>query len=274
MTIPRLHLFELEDQPWFPALVRDLATDYLEFTQARFELHRPAARLLGEALRATGSTTVIDLGSGGGGPVSAICRALTAEGLDVAFTLTDRFPNVAAFRRRAAECPGRLGFAPDPVDARAVPPSLRGFRTLFNAYHHFRPEDASEVLRDAARAGQPIGVFEIPERTLPMLLPMLVLTPLLVLLATPFIRPLTWPRLLCTYAVPLVPLTCWWDGVVSQLRAYTPEELERLAKSAGVENYRWTAGRVPLGSAPGGLTYLLGSPMPPERDSSVTREPS
>ena len=29
-------------------------------------------------------------------------------------------------------------------------------------------------------------------------------------------------RMLWTYPVPLVPLTCWWDGIVSQLRAYTP----------------------------------------------------
>jgi len=31
MTFPRLHLFELEDQPWFPGIVHDLATDYLRF---------------------------------------------------------------------------------------------------------------------------------------------------------------------------------------------------------------------------------------------------
>ena len=29
MGIPRLQLFELEDQAWFPGVVRDQATDYL-----------------------------------------------------------------------------------------------------------------------------------------------------------------------------------------------------------------------------------------------------
>jgi hypothetical protein len=31
MTFPRFHLFEFEYQPWFPGIVRDLATDYLCF---------------------------------------------------------------------------------------------------------------------------------------------------------------------------------------------------------------------------------------------------
>jgi hypothetical protein len=69
----------------------------------------------------------------------------------------------------------------------------------------------------------------IQERSAHALVPMVVFTPLLVLFATPFIRPFRWRRLLWTYLLPAVPLTCWWDGVVSQLRAYTVPELERLA---------------------------------------------
>jgi hypothetical protein len=259
VAIPRLHLFELEDQPWFPAVVRDLATDYLQFVQARFHLHRAAGHLLAGALRATGSERVVDLCSGGGGPVAALSEALAADGVQVVFTLTDRFPNLQAFRRRAEERPGAIAFAAEAVDARAVPDTLRGFRTLFNAFHHFRPAEGAAVLGDAVRARQPIGIFEIPDRTAGTLLPILVLTPLMVLLATPFIRPVSWGRLIWTYIVPLVPLTCWWDGVVSQLRAYTPAELEELTRALPA-GYRWHSGKVPLGSAPGALTYLLGYP--------------
>ena len=226
--------------------------------QAKFELHRPMARLLADPLRETGSERVVDLCSGGGGPVPALRRALAAEGVDVQFVLTDRYPNGAAFRQAAAEAPGGISFVEEPVDARSVPPALTGFRTLFNAFHHFHPEDGVAVLRDAARAGQPIGIFEIPERRPAMLLPMLFLTPVIVLLVTPLIRPFTLSRFLWTYLLPLVPLTCWWDGIVSQLRAYTPEELERLAKAVGIDGYRWRAGKVPIGSSPGSLTYLLG----------------
>jgi len=60
--------------------------------------------------------------------------------------------------------------------------------------------------------------------------------------------------------VPLVPLTCWWDGVVSQLRAYTFDELIGLDDDAAPDSYEWTAGRIALPSFPGHLTYLIGYP--------------
>ena len=41
VVLPRLQLFELEDFPWFPRAIRDLATDYLHFMETRFNLHQP-----------------------------------------------------------------------------------------------------------------------------------------------------------------------------------------------------------------------------------------
>jgi hypothetical protein len=274
MPLPRLHLFELEDQPWFPAVVRDLATDYLHFIESRLALHRPVVPLLAEALGLTNSDRVVDLCSGGAGPIPALAKDLAAEGLATRFTLTDRFPNLDAFRQMADTSPGAIDFVAEPVDARAVPRELTGFRTLFNSFHHFDPTDAVAVLRNAAEAGQPIGIFEIPDRRLGTLLPLFFLTPLMVWLTTPFIRPFRWRRLLWTYLIPLVPLTCWWDGIVSQLRAYTVAELEALASEVGVKDYTWRAGRVPIGSAPGWLTYLIGTPIGTPRESEPHTKPS
>ena len=42
----RLHLFELEDQSWFPSTIRDLATDYLQFIQTRFRIDRAMTPLI------------------------------------------------------------------------------------------------------------------------------------------------------------------------------------------------------------------------------------
>jgi len=259
MRLPRLHLFELEDQSWFPRVVRDLATDYLLFIEGTFRLDRPVMAPLVEALRASKAECVVDLCSGGGGPIALLHRALLAQGLDLRVTLTDRFPNLAAFRRIAAGSGGRITFVAEPVDARAVPRELRGFRTIFNSFHHFRPTQAKAVLRDAIDAGQPIGIFEIPERRVALILPLL-FTPLFVLLGTPFIRPFRWRRLFWTYLVPLVPLTCLWDGIVSQLRAYTVQELEALTEVVTPDTYAWRAGRVPIPSTPGHVTYLWGYP--------------
>src|SRR2546427_2704768 len=106
MILPRIHLFELEDQPWCPAIIRDLATDYLHFIETRFALHRPVLALLSEALQATRADHVVDLCSGGAGPIPALQKALAAEGLIVQFTLTDRFPNVCAFQQAAKDSHG------------------------------------------------------------------------------------------------------------------------------------------------------------------------
>src|SRR2546423_5028728 len=260
MILSRLHLFELEDQPWFPDLIRDLATDYLCFIQATFHLHRPIVPLLGEALRAGGHRHVVDCCSGGGGPVLEVQKALAVAGLETHVILTDRFPNLAAFERTAETSAGRVSFVAESVDARSVSNRLRGFRTIFNSFHHFTPSDAKKILRNAADAGQPIGIFEYPERSGLIILLTAILTPFMVAIATPFIRPFRWSRLFFTYLLPLVPLTCWWDGIVSQLRAYTVDELGSLAADAASNSWEWRAGTIALPKSPAHLTYLLGFP--------------
>jgi len=257
VPLPRLHLFELEDLSWFPSIIRDLATDYLHFMEMRFQLHEPVVPLLKRALEESRANVVVDLCSGAGGPVVALSEALRTAGLPVQFKLTDKYPNLSAFSSLSANHPA-ISYAAESVNAAQVPPELTGFRAIFNAFHHFDPAAARAVLQSAIDARQPIGIFEIPERTLATMIPLL-FTPLFVWIATPAIRPFRWSRLLWTYLIPLVPLTCWWDGIVSQWRAYTVDELLQL--TAALNGYKWEAGSVPIGSTPGNLTYLLGIPL-------------
>ncbi len=252
----RLHLFELEDQPWFPATIRDLATDYLQFIQTRFRLDRAMAPLIRRALQESGATRIVDLCSGGSGPLLLLVKDLAAAGMPVRATLTDLFPNAPAFEKIAGASGGLIDFEPEPVDARAVPAGLAGLRTIFNGFHHLKPADARAVLHAAAAAGQPMAIFEVSERS-PRTLPVL-LTPLFVWLVTPWMRPMTWRRLLWTYPLPLVPLTCLWDGIVSQLRAYTPAELRQMCQ--GSRPMTWEVGQIPIAKGRGRLTYLIGFP--------------
>lgn len=256
--IPRLHLVELEDESWFPTRIRDYATDYLRFVEAKLAMHRPIAEILAGALEATRADRIVDLCSGGAGPIPALAADLAEDGLPVRFTLTDRYPNLAAFEAVARDSQGTIEFVGEPVDARSVPRHLAGFRTLFNAFHHFRPADAEAILRDAAEAGQPIAVIDTADRRPASILGIMLLTPIMVQLTAPMIRPFSWGRLFWTYFVPLVGLTCWWDGIVSQLRAYTPAEMERLAAGAQAAGYEWQVGQKSFGPGPGRLTYVLG----------------
>lgn len=253
----RLHLIELEDQAWFPATVRDLATDYLQFAQTATGIHRAMTPLIRDALAASGVTRIVDLCSGGSGPLIAVIHDLRESGVPATATLTDLFPNLPAFERAALQSNGAIDYVRTPIDARSVPRHLTGLRTLFNGFHHFRPDDAAAILADAVRAGEPVAIFEASRRSLGTLIPVTFM-PLVVWLSTPFMRPATLTRLLFTYPIPLVPFTCLWDGIVSQLRAYTIDELQELGRAAG--SMEWRAGSVPIARGTGQLTYLIGIP--------------
>jgi hypothetical protein len=276
----RIELVELHDRARFPALLRDLMTDALEALW-RFgnsygailpELHQGLTRggAGGGDFCAGGRVEVVDLCSGGGGPWEGLARALEREyGLAVRVRLTDRYPNagaVAAARRQREDggVGARVEYVAEAVEAERVPEALAGFRTIFSSFHHLGPAEARAVLWSAMAAHQGIGVFELARRGLKTVL-VLCAAPLLVLLLTPGIRPFRWARLFWTYVVPVVPAVIWWDGVVSCLRAYAPEELAAMveglgqeAEDAGVGRYRWRVGEARRGMLP--VTYLVGWP--------------
>ncbi|MBL9107284.1 MAG: hypothetical protein JNL82_40715 [Myxococcales bacterium] len=256
----RHHLFEFEDQPWLPGLVRDGMTDLLGKTIEALRLYEPVAPLLADALRATGDREILDLCSGGGGPLPRLRRALAAsQGLDVTARLSDFYPNIAAFERIAADEDGRVGYVPTPVDATRVPPELTGFRTLFTSFHHFRPDAARAILGDAFAQRRGIAVFEFTERSA-IGLAQMALTPVTSALLTPFLRPFRWSRLALSYVVPIIPALFIFDGVVSQLRTYTPEELREMTGPLQSREYTWEIGRTSHPIFPSKLTYLLGLP--------------
>ncbi|HMQ31422.1 MAG TPA: class I SAM-dependent methyltransferase [Chloroflexaceae bacterium] len=257
----RLHLIELEDLPWFPAPVRDAGTDFLRFMLNVGNNYAPAVPLLAGALKCSGAGRIVDLCSGGGGPWQRLLPALAGAGVACEVLLTDRFPNqaAAAALRAVRPTPGAVAYHAAPVDALAVPGELDGFRTLFSAFHHFPPEAAAGLLRDAVRSGAPIAVFEATQRT-GVSLAGILLAPLVLLLATPFIRPFRWSRLLLTYLIPAVPLMVLWDGIVSCLRSYTAAELRAMVAAVPeADAYEWAIGEL-RGPAPIPVTYLIGLP--------------
>jgi hypothetical protein len=253
----RLHLFEFNDSAWVPAWFRDAETDYLHAVLRWLRPFDSMAPRLAALLRAAPRPCIVDLCSGGGGPLPTLRERLVRDhALECTVLLTDLAPNRPAFARLSAAHPA-LEPWPEPVDAREVPAALVGVRTLFDALHHFRPADARRILEDARRARVPLAAFEVAERRLPSLLGTLAI-PLLVWVVTPWIRPFSWRRLLFTYAVPLLPLAIWWDGLVSNLRAHTPGELAALTRGLGGADYAFEVGREGGAAA---VTYVIGAPL-------------
>ena len=263
--MPRLHLIEIHDQEWCPRVLRDAATDYLQFAANIANPYAAVADRLRTAVARSGATRIVDLCSGAGGPWMRLLPLLPKdETSSPSVILTDRFPNVVAMGRMHEASEGALDYDPRPIDATETPRDLEGFRTLFASFHHFRPPDAGRILADAVRRGQGIGVFEMTHRSVIGVL-LMGLAPLLVLVSTPFVRPFRWSRLFWTYLVPVLPVLILFDGTVSSLRTYSPPELTDLTQRLGKNGYTWEIGEETAGPGPVPVTYLVGCPAPDHR---------
>lgn len=252
----RIHFFEIHDQAWCPRMLRQFATDYLAKAEDAGRVYDGIAGKLWDAVRRTGSRQIVDLCSAGAGPWPRLCRLGSQTGpVSIDILLTDLYPVAAA----PLAGNGNVRAYPEPVDARQVPGTLRGFRTLFSSFHHFRPEEARAILWNAAHGGEGIAVFEGTERS-GKAIALMLLTPLMVWLMTPGIRPFRWSRLLFTYLIPIVPVMVLFDGIVSCLRTYSEEELQELTQSIEGTGYTWEIGRIPIPRSPLHVTYLVGLP--------------
>ncbi|GAP87058.2 hypothetical protein SAMD00023353_2500810 [Rosellinia necatrix] len=155
--IPRLHLFEIADQSWFPPFLRAYVQAGLTHAwTTRLPILQPCspatlvAGILRRALgRSISSHTYVDFCAGAGGPTPDIERALNrqlaaaaaaaaSQGHDhgrvngdgdgdadgaVKFVLTDLHPHVESWAKAARASP-HLTYVSAPVDAAAAPPGL------------------------------------------------------------------------------------------------------------------------------------------------------
>jgi hypothetical protein len=268
----RIQFIELHEQPWFPSSLRDDVTDALQFGFNLLRAYEPIAPLLQSVIDSTGNGTsdrqsIVDMCSGGGGPWLDLSQKLrgrssgnatenSARGsADLQIWLTDKYPNIEAFQNVSASSRHHITYYPEPVDAMNVPRSLKGLRTMFTSFHHFSPEDARAILQNAVDAGESVGIFEFTRRA-PSTIALLFVGVLLMFLHTPRIRPFRLSRLLWTYLIPIIPLVLLFDGVVSCLRTYRPQELREIVGKLNHCQYEWKIGELAGGKAP--ITYLIG----------------
>jgi hypothetical protein len=257
----RIHAFELEDQTWFPALIREYMTDFLSHMGGWSKIpYQPFVERLAEAVRRTGDERLVDLCSGGGGPALVIARELQEQlARPVGLVLTDLYPSPSRQQHARAVLPSWVQLEARPVDAQQVPEDLQGFRLVCNGFHHLKPDEARACLLDAVRQRRGVALVELAQRSAWSML-QIALGTATQLVVTPFIKPFRWSRLVYTYALPLVPLCTLWDGMVSCLRVYDPDELQSLIAELPPNDYHWQCGRLQVPKMPTKLTYLIGTP--------------
>ena len=253
----RIHAIEFEDLPWFPSVLRNYMTDYLQFVGNKFKIFEQAIPKLQDLITDTKQNQIVDLCSGGGGSWSDLFPKLQAKVPDIKVMFTDLYPNKDRLESLAVSQTG-LEFHNKSVNATEVPKELSGIRTQFLSFHHFRPDAALALLQNATDSGNPVAIFEAQERNLPHLI-QFSLSFVFVLLLTPFIRPFSLGRLVFTYLIPLVPIFVFWDGIASVLRTYSVEEMESLIqKVEGNERFDWEVGK--LNNGPTVNLFLIGKP--------------
>ena len=151
-----------------------------------------------------------------------------------------------------------FSFEKKSVNALDVPKHLKGFRTQFLSFHHFKPADAQQILQSAVDNQSVIGIFEGQKRSVAHFIQFF-FSPINVLLMTPFIRPFSLGRIIFTYLLPVVPVFVWWDGLVSVLRTYSVEEMkEMVGKLENGDSFEWEIEERKTGQVT--VLYLLGYP--------------
>lgn len=136
--LKRLPLGEITDQPWCPKVIRNAVTDFLQYSINHWGQYTPLLPTLCYFLQRVDSHHI---------------------GESFRIVLTDRYPNLAAFRLAHNLSGGVIEFREEPLDAGDLPEGLTGFRTLFSSFHHFPPAQAKRVLQNAVDSGQGIGIL-------------------------------------------------------------------------------------------------------------------
>jgi hypothetical protein len=254
----RVHLFELEDQTWCPQPIRETTTDFLAGLYHLLKIYEPAYEKIAEVLTKTNENAIVDCCTGSAGPIKQLREHLDKVGKEsVTITLTDKYPNLNLFKQYEAMYPNKIKGYAESVDASHFPTSLKGMRTFFSSFHHFPPQLALKILQDAVNNGAPIGIFESTQRS-PIDFIRTLFSPLFMLFVVPFAKRLTWRKFLLTYVLPITPFTNMWDYFVSNLRTYSPSELENLVKQLNAPGYEWEIGKLWSKKARCQVPYLIG----------------
>lgn len=255
-------LIELEDQPWFPQILRNQITDALQFFTLEMKAYAPIIPDLLWVIQQSKTKNILDLCSGGTGPWDYLLQAIPDLSEQVEqITLTDLYPNIETLRSSSTKHQ-LIGFESASVNALNVTEDLVGIRTLFSCFHHFKTVQATSILQDAVDKKMPICVFEFTGRKAMNFLYNPVAT-FVLFTKLLYKRPLSPAKVLFSYLVPIVPLVYLWDSTVSHLRSYSQDELRSMvATVTGNETYKWEIGE--SGSPKSHLknTFLIGYPKP------------
>lgn len=254
----RIHGFEFNDQSWLPQFMTSWMTRVLHVSHRQTEDGRVWAPKLIQLMDRAGENRIVDLCSGGGGPVLDLVRILEGEyGRQIHLTLTDLIPNLKTAEEINKQGPNRV-YVTRSVSAADVPADWPGIRTVFSGLHHMKPEVAFSFLKNAFEHRKHIFIGETTKRSLTAL-KTYAKAPIHFFAATRQIEPTRAQRLL-TFGLPVLPAMLGWDNLMSCMRTYSANELRAFTAKLSAPDYCWEIGELynPVLDTP--YPYIMGFP--------------
>ena len=245
MDLPRLQLFEFNDLAATPAPLRDTIVESLSRALSWGRMLQGLVPYLQRFLWEASADEILDLCAGAVGPAMILAGELTRQGAQhpPRIVLTDLFPRVEDWSAARTLHPAIIDFVPEAVDATAIPDELsRGrVRTVINAFHHFTPELAEAILRDAVANSRGIFVSEAFDRN-PLQFLSFAPAGLAALAANPVLaKKDRAAKAALTWLSPIALAASVWDGLVSTMRIYKEEDIRRMVAPFGA-HWRWEFG--------------------------------
>lgn len=227
----KIRLPELEDYKWFPVFLRKMQLDYIGWLVDFFGIYKSIFPLIDRLSESVQQKNWVDLCAGSGNPTIGISSALS---YDYKIMLTDLYPTNIPLKS------SNINWYPNAVDAtKAI--SLNGFRTMFNAFHHFDDHQKTMILKNHAQHG--LFIAEILQPSLFELIKIGITTTIGQIIFRPFVRPFSWMGIIFTYLIPINLFTVTWDGMASVLKSSSTSELKTLAEQALPDGFQIEIGR-------------------------------
>lgn len=256
-TSQRWPLFEFHEQPWFPDVWRKLVQRALGRSIGHLHVWGAAVDLLTTFLERSRPNSVLELASGSGELSTGVWHRLAAsQGHTPDLVLSDLYPDPEAFAARRTQSPDRVRSVDRSVDALDPPHDPQRAWLMLQSLHHFSPSQVSHLLRNATQNSAGFLAIESTRRNPLHTLAVLLATPLFVWV-TCTLKPFHWRHLLWGLLIPVVPLTLVVDGILSNLRSYSTQDLETLASQLD-DTMHWEVGTAKVPHLPGfRMVYLM-----------------
>ncbi len=180
--------------------------------------------------------TVYDLCAGGGKSVEFLLKHLDKNPAQNPphIIATDLQPDITSLEILKQRHPKNFDYIKTSVTVFDPPSSENCSYCIFTAFHHFNEDDAVKIIQNMLIKSNSFTIFELTSRH--NIISYFWLIPgFFSFIATPFFaKKWRWQKALFSI-IPIIPFMVAFDGLISNLRTYTKQDLERLASLASKE---------------------------------------